>query len=74
LDRSIVDKDIDLPDLFGRLTHTLGRIRIAEIAGERRHLTARIFQPYLSADGDESRLITRDQQQIGSMRGKLVST
>jgi hypothetical protein len=52
----------------------LRRIRITEIAAERRHFTARVFHLDLDGSVGERHLIARDEQQIGTMRGQLAST
>jgi hypothetical protein len=55
------------------VVHTLRRIQITEIAAQRCYLTG-VFQLDLGGNVGERHLIARDEQQIGTMRGKFAST
>jgi hypothetical protein len=74
LNRSIVDKNADRSQPLGGLAHIQRSLRISEIAAESRQGTSRAFRLYLDSSIRKRHLIARDQQQIGTMGGKLTST
>jgi hypothetical protein len=74
LNHGIVDKNVHRSQLLGGLAHISRSLRITEVAAEGGYSTSQALRSYLAGDIGERRLIARDQQQIGAMRGKLVST
>src|SRR5262249_21230272 len=74
LNGGVVDEDIDRALPLDGLAHVLWSVWITEITAERHHSSALAFRPYLTSDLGKCWLIARDEQQIGAMRGKLLST
>jgi hypothetical protein len=74
LNSGIVDENTNWLQPLGGLANVSRSLSIAEIAGKDCHSTLRAFRPYLAGGINKRRLIARDQQQIGAMRGQLAST